>query len=360
MLVGVATVVALLYAFYVLLLPEWELQYFRWRYPKKILPAELGMQWSSRNFLRTCEFFFYAWFFYFGASIASFLNVVAWRTPQGRTIVFGGSKCPYCNTRLHFLDNTPVLGWLLVKGRCRTCKLPIAPRYLWIEVIIGGIFVWLAFWELIRGGANLPHWSSDGKSGLTSMVFDPQWLLITAWLVHAMLFAFVVMLAVVNEVRLPFPWLPFLVIVGLLAGPSLVQPKLFFVGWSEPFIAPSSLGISPLTNRAVSILIGVASGWLGGWFSAWCVASRQDRFVRRHWILQSILVGAVLGWQAAVTILLVSLILIKVAQTFGWFTTNEKQRTSAIPHLGANACFVAVCLTHHSMWLQVARLMGIV
>lgn len=363
MLLSVAFGCVLLYVFYVFALPEVESRIFRWRNPKRLMPAELAMKWSSRNLLRTCEFLFYAWFFYFGASIASFLNVVAWRMPQGRTIVFGGSKCPYCNTRLSFLDNTPVIGWLLVRGRCRTCRLPIAPRYLIIEVVIGSLFVWLAYWELIRGGANLPRWDAGGKSGLTSMVFDPQWVLITAWLAHAGMFAVLIMLAVANEVRRPFPILPFVTMVGILACHKIFFPKLDFVAWTDPFCKSIELGlaqrIETYFNPVLSMLLGSLCGVMVGWVTAPWVARRYEGYVRRHWTLQTFLIGAVLGWQAALTILLGSLVVIWIMQSMGWNHAESNRKKESIPALGLSACLIVVCLLHHSLWRQIAHFIGI-
>jgi prepilin signal peptidase PulO-like enzyme (type II secretory pathway) len=349
----------LVYGFYVFVLPEIQVIVFRWRFPKKLMPAELAMEWSSRNLLRTCEFLFLAWFFYFGASIASFLNVVAWRMPQGRTIVFGGSKCPYCDTRLSFLDNTPVLGWLLVQGKCRTCHLPIAPRYLIIEIVIGGIFVWLALWQLIRGGANLPHWDSLGKSGLTAMVFDPQWTLIVASLAHAGMFAVLVMLAVANGGKQPFPVTPLIVIAGIVSSHKFFSPALDLVAWYEPFFKSLHLELGPYANRIISILIGGAAGAFLGWLSSWIVASRYDWVVRRHWILQCFLIGSVLGWQGVSTIVVSSLVCVWLMRAFGGLTPDLQYNTKKIRALGLSACLIVIGLVHHSMWRQIAYLLGI-
>ena len=69
-----------------------------------------------------------AWLLAVGTSVGSFLNVVAWRLPRGKSIS-GRSHCPRCHDRLRARDNIPVLGWLLLAGRCRTCRLPISARY---------------------------------------------------------------------------------------------------------------------------------------------------------------------------------------------------------------------------------------
>ena len=79
-----------------------------------------------------------------GACIGSFLNVVIWRLPRGESIVFPGSHCPSCGRGIRWYDNIPILSWLLLKGRCRFCKVSISPRYLAVEAItallVGGLY----------------------------------------------------------------------------------------------------------------------------------------------------------------------------------------------------------------------------
>ncbi len=105
-----------------------------------------------------------AWIFFVGSCFASFLNVVAWRIPRGRSIL-GSSHCPYCNSKLAFRDNLPVVGWLRNSGRCRTCRLPISPRYLVAEIVLGSIFLLLAIVQLNGGGINLPFRPTDNFCG---------------------------------------------------------------------------------------------------------------------------------------------------------------------------------------------------
>jgi leader peptidase (prepilin peptidase)/N-methyltransferase len=69
----------------------------------------------------------------FGAIVGSFLNVVIYRLPRGESIVTPGSHCPVCDTPIKPFDNVPVLGWLWLRGRCRTCRVAIAPRYPLVE-----------------------------------------------------------------------------------------------------------------------------------------------------------------------------------------------------------------------------------
>jgi leader peptidase (prepilin peptidase) / N-methyltransferase len=75
-----------------------------------------------------------------GAMIGSFLNVVIWRLPLGESLVTPGSHCPACDAPVKPYDNVPVVSWLLLRGRCRSCGAPISPRYPIVELITAACF----------------------------------------------------------------------------------------------------------------------------------------------------------------------------------------------------------------------------
>jgi leader peptidase (prepilin peptidase)/N-methyltransferase len=76
-----------------------------------------------------------------GACVGSFLNVVVWRLPRGESLVSPPSHCPKCGTPLKWYDNIPVLGWIMLRGRCRYCRQPISPRYPIIEAATAAVFL---------------------------------------------------------------------------------------------------------------------------------------------------------------------------------------------------------------------------
>jgi leader peptidase (prepilin peptidase) / N-methyltransferase len=80
-------------------------------------------------------------FFLFGIVIGSFLNVCISRIPEGLSIVSPGSRCPRCKTPIKPYDNVPILGWLWLRGKCRSCALPISPMYPLIELTTGLLFI---------------------------------------------------------------------------------------------------------------------------------------------------------------------------------------------------------------------------
>jgi leader peptidase (prepilin peptidase) / N-methyltransferase len=78
---------------------------------------------------------FYA--FLFGAIIGSFLNVVIHRYPREESIVFPPSRCTSCGNRIRPWDNIPIISWIILFGRCRSCREPIAIRYPLVEAANG-------------------------------------------------------------------------------------------------------------------------------------------------------------------------------------------------------------------------------
>lgn len=68
-----------------------------------------------------------------GAAVGSFLNVVADRLPNGESLIEPPSHCPHCGRRLNPLDMIPVLSWLILRGRCRTCSGSIPLRVPLVE-----------------------------------------------------------------------------------------------------------------------------------------------------------------------------------------------------------------------------------
>jgi leader peptidase (prepilin peptidase)/N-methyltransferase len=89
-----------------------------------------------------------------GAIVGSFLNVVAYRLPRGESLLHPGSRCPQCETPVKPYDNVPVLGWLLLRGRCRACGAPIAWRYPLVEAVTG----LLCAAVVLRFGADSDVW----------------------------------------------------------------------------------------------------------------------------------------------------------------------------------------------------------
>jgi leader peptidase (prepilin peptidase) / N-methyltransferase len=79
-----------------------------------------------------------------GAAVGSFLNVCIGRIPEGLSIVSPPSRCPQCGHPIRFYDNIPIIGFLLLQGKCRDCRGKISFRYPLIELLTA-LFAWLLF-----------------------------------------------------------------------------------------------------------------------------------------------------------------------------------------------------------------------
>ena len=75
--------------------------------------------------------------FIFGSIVGSFLNVCIHRIPEGKSIIFPPSSCPNCNNPIAFYDNIPIVSYIVLLGRCRSCKTPISLRYPFVEFLTG-------------------------------------------------------------------------------------------------------------------------------------------------------------------------------------------------------------------------------
>jgi leader peptidase (prepilin peptidase)/N-methyltransferase len=76
-----------------------------------------------------------------GLVFGSFFNVVAYRLPRSESLSHPGSRCPHCAAAIRPYDNVPVLGWLLLHGRCRDCRAPISARYPLVEAATAALAV---------------------------------------------------------------------------------------------------------------------------------------------------------------------------------------------------------------------------
>ena len=86
-----------------------------------------------------------------GLVIGSFLNVCIHRLPKGESIVRPPSSCPVCGLPIRWYDNVPIVSFLLLKGRCRSCRSRISWRYPLVEALTGSLFLLTLF----RFGLNL-------------------------------------------------------------------------------------------------------------------------------------------------------------------------------------------------------------
>ncbi len=91
--------------------------------------------------------FYSSLFFVLGAAVGSFLNVCISRIPNGESIISPGSHCPKCGCSIKPYDNIPILSYILLGGRCRSCRQAIDFRYWAVEVLTAFLFL-IFYWRL--------------------------------------------------------------------------------------------------------------------------------------------------------------------------------------------------------------------
>lgn len=181
------------------------------------------------------------WFFWLGAALGSYLNVVVYRMPLGLPSVAPDSRCPKCQTPIRWYDNIPVVSWLVLRGRCRSCREPISPRYLNVEVLMGSLFVGLLVLEVVTGGAVFPSRPVRGYAGMPWIEHFMEWDLLAIYFYHAALVWFIVGIVLfwIDGHWPPTRYLLAGVLVALV--PPLVWPGLRH--W--PFVALESVHATP-------------------------------------------------------------------------------------------------------------------
>lgn len=246
-----------------------------------------------------------AWFFMLGASLGSFLHCVEYRVPRGVSIVARGSACPGCGTPIRLWHNVPVFGWLWLRGRCAKCGWEIPARYALTELAFGLVFVLLMGVELVGGGLNLPLQAMRYPIG-TENIWEPQWRLIGVFAYHAVLLTLLLTccLFAADRFRLPWPLLAIALTLGI-AGP-LLWPPLQVVGWD-------GLTNTPAFPGRLRAAIGLAIGAIAGLLLGYCLVRRTPGNIRASdtplTLLALLLVGLYLGWQAAVAVAALTVII---------------------------------------------------
>ena len=119
------------------------------------------------------EWFWYPVTFIYGAIVGSFLNVLIYRLPLGLNVSNPPSHCPNCDTYLSKWDNVPLIAFLLLRGRCRYCKIPISWRYFSVELLTACL--WMVMYHRLSGttGVSWVAYVADAifASVLVAMIF---------------------------------------------------------------------------------------------------------------------------------------------------------------------------------------------
>src|SRR5438552_2517653 len=177
-----------------------------------------------------------------GAMIGSFLNVVIHRLPREQSIVLPKSACPACGAAIHFYDNIPVLSFLVLRGRCRSCRGPISARYPAVEALCALLFA-LVTW---RDGLSfaLPFDIAFAAAMLALVFIDSEHMILPNAITYPG-----ILFALITRVAVPY-----------LDGASHFDDLPYLI---SVFPGVAAWGVS-LIGAAFGALAGRGSLWLMG------------------------------------------------------------------------------------------------
>jgi leader peptidase (prepilin peptidase)/N-methyltransferase len=108
-----------------------------------------------------------------GLAVGSFLNVAIYRVPIRQSVMTPASHCPSCHHPIRNRHNVPVLGWLMLRGRCADCRAPISIRYPLVELTTCLLFVAVALQlHQLHSLAALPAYLYFSAMGITLALID--------------------------------------------------------------------------------------------------------------------------------------------------------------------------------------------
>lgn len=203
----------------------------------------------------------------FGALIGSFINVVAYRVPLKLSVVAPPSACTQCGTRIKACDNIPILSWILLRGRCRSCHTAISVRYPVIELATALFFGLIALW--VFAGEVFARWIPASAAGLVATCIALVAFLYLAAVSVALAAIDIDTHTLPNSIVLPaYPvGAALLIVAGLLGGqPERVLTSLlgggvmFGVYLLLALVYPGGMGFGDVKLAGV---LGLYLGWLG-------------------------------------------------------------------------------------------------
>jgi leader peptidase (prepilin peptidase)/N-methyltransferase len=242
-----------------------------------------------RNFAEVgaaLPWFFPTMVFSFGACIGSFLNVVIYRVPAGKSIVRPGSTCA-CGAPIAWYDNIPVLSWLILRGHARCCGRPFSPRYPMVELLTAALF--LACWLRLPPGPAVCGWVFIG-SLICGMFIDLDHMIIPDGFTIGLAIEGVILSALVPSLHGQHSGVFALdsvrsvseSLVGLVAGSGIV---LWIALVAEALLKKEAMGFGDVKFVGA---IGAFCGWHGALFSIFGGAA-----------FGTVWIGAAVAWQKA-------------------------------------------------------------
>ncbi len=213
----------------------------------------------------------------FGLVIGSFLNVVIYRLPRGESLAFPSSHCTKCSTPIKPYDNIPVVGYLLLGGRCRSCKVHISAVYPIVELATGLLYL-LFFWKISQ------QFASTGQQ---------FWLNLLANLVFVSLIIPLVFIDYEHQIlpnAINYPGAIVMTVLRALAPDAWVNST-----------TRALFGLASWPDWSVALLGSLLGAIVGGG-SLWLVREAYFRLRKVEGmglgdVKMMVMVGAFLGWQ---------------------------------------------------------------
>ncbi len=223
----------------------------------------------------------YAFVFAFGACLGSLNNVLVYRLPRGLGVVTPPSRCPSCGTRLTWRENIPVLGWVMLRGKCRFCRSPISAEYPIVEAIVGLLFV-LVYAYLFADPWRWPgSWLEHMRPGWAAGGVREMWPTLVIWLLLvSCLVAVTLVDAKTSMIPMELVWAPTLVgLVGHVGHAIWVQAGVGHLaartpGWDWTLPLPSPWAWATIgagIGGGVGVVVATLMLWRG-----WITRSFQD------------------------------------------------------------------------------------
>ncbi len=264
-----------------------------------------------------------------GAIIGSFLNVVIHRLPREESIVFPNSRCPSCGGVIAFYDNVPVVSYLLLAARCRSCREPISARYPAVELMTGLLFVAVAW----RDGLSfaLPF-DFAFVSALVALIFiDAEHMILPNAITYPGM-----VVALVARIAIPY----------LLGRPHFDDLGPLMQG------ALSGLPIwaASLVGGLLGALIGGGSLWLMGW--TW-EKLRGIEAMGLGDVKMMFMVGAYLGWRLTILTIFMGVLSGSIIGTFLMLRQGKRDMQMLLPFgvfLGIGAIAALLVGPHVVEW----------
>jgi len=224
----------------------------------------------------------YGYAFVLGAVTGSFLNVCVHRLPRGFLLHEPPSHCPFCNERIRWYDNVPIVSYLALGRRCRVCGIRISPRYAIVEGLTGLLFAYITY-----------VLATTGRLGYARL---GVYVAMAAALVAASFIDFEFRI-IPDEISIP----------GMVLAPvvSVVWPHLHELG--EPIFVTSIVGKLVATPAAHPHLCGLVASLLGmgaGAGMIWALGVVGRALFRKEAmgfgdVKLMGFVGGILGWKLA-------------------------------------------------------------